>query len=105
MLVLFTLTALLGIVWNVITVSLRQEIIPAHLLGRVNSVYRFFAWGMMPIGAALGGVLVAVLDGPTERSVALRGVWFASAAIHLVLLLTTRHRFTTERLEATRRDR
>ncbi|MEZ5297075.1 MAG: MFS transporter [Ilumatobacteraceae bacterium] len=54
------LVALLGILWNVITVSLRQTIIPPRLLGRVNSVYRFFAWGMMPIGAAVGGVLVWV---------------------------------------------
>jgi MFS family permease len=33
---------LFGTVWNVITVSLRQRIIPDHLLDRVNSVYRFF---------------------------------------------------------------
>ena len=33
------------VLWNVITVSLRQAIIPDHLLGRVNSVYRFFGWG------------------------------------------------------------
>ena len=32
------------------------------LLGRVNSVYRFLAWGSIPIGAAIGGVIVAVLD-------------------------------------------
>ncbi|MEZ5250611.1 MAG: MFS transporter [Ilumatobacteraceae bacterium] len=43
--VMFAITALLGTLWNVITVSLRQTIIPPHLLGRVNSVYRFFAWG------------------------------------------------------------
>ena len=48
---LWTIGATLGATWNVITVSLRQSIIPPHLLGRVNSVYRFFAWGMMPIGA------------------------------------------------------
>ena len=32
------------VVWNVITVSFRQSVIPEHLLGRVNSVYRFFGW-------------------------------------------------------------
>jgi Na+/melibiose symporter-like transporter len=36
---------LVGVVWNVITVSLRQAIIPDELLGRVNSVYRFLGWG------------------------------------------------------------
>ena len=62
MIVIFGIEALLGILWNVITVSLRQTIIPPHLLGRVNSVYRFFAWGMMPIGAAFGGVLVWLIE-------------------------------------------
>jgi MFS family permease len=52
--------SLVAIVWNVITVSLRQAIIPDELLGRVNSVYRFMGWGMMPIGAALGGLLATV---------------------------------------------
>jgi MFS family permease len=41
--------------WNVVTVSLRQRIVPAHLLGRVNSVYRMLGWGLMPAGALAGG--------------------------------------------------
>ena len=52
--VVFGATAVL---WNVITVSLRQRVIPDHLLGRVNAVYRFLGWGAMPLGAFLGGVL------------------------------------------------
>lgn len=46
-----------SVVWNVITVSLRQAIIPDRLLGRVNSVYRLLGWGSMPIGAAIGGIM------------------------------------------------
>ena len=53
--VAFAISSFFGVLWNVITVSLRQTIIPDHLLGRVNSVYRFFAWGMMPVGLAAGG--------------------------------------------------
>lgn len=45
------------VLWNVITVSLRQSIIPDEILGRVNSTYRFIGWGAMPIGALLGGAL------------------------------------------------
>jgi MFS family permease len=45
------------IVWNVIAVSLRQRISPDHLLGRVNAGYRLLAWGSMPLGALLGGIL------------------------------------------------
>jgi MFS family permease len=41
--------------WNVVTVSLRQQVVPAHLLGRVNSVYRMLGWGLMPLGALAGG--------------------------------------------------
>jgi MFS family permease len=43
--------------WNIITVSLRQRIAPDRLLGRVNAGYRFFAWGTMPIGALMGGLI------------------------------------------------
>jgi MFS family permease len=45
------------IAWNVITVALRQRIVPDHLLGRVNAGYRLVAWGTMPIGAAIGGLI------------------------------------------------
>ncbi|MBO0819121.1 MAG: MFS transporter [Actinobacteria bacterium] len=41
--------------WNVVTISLRQRIVPAGLLGRVNSVYRMLGWGLMPLGALAGG--------------------------------------------------
>jgi MFS family permease len=48
-------------VWNVITVSLRQRITPDRLLGRLNSCYRLLAWGTMPVGAAVGGLLAEFL--------------------------------------------
>jgi MFS family permease len=41
--------------WNIVTVSLRQEIVPADMLGRVNSVYRMLGWGLIPVGAVVGG--------------------------------------------------
>lgn len=100
--VLFTLTTLVGVLWNVITVSLRQTIIPEHLLGRVNSVYRFFAWGMMPIGAAVGGLVVLVVEGIGSRELALRATWFLSGVVHLALWAVARRRLTTERIEAAR---
>lgn len=101
-LVLFGVTAVLGILWNVITVSLRQAIIPSHLLGRVNSVYRFFAWGMLPIGAAVGGALVVAVEASASREWALRAPWFASATLHVGLFVLTRRHLTTERIEAAR---
>jgi MFS family permease len=97
---LFSVQALLGTLWNVITVSLRQRIIPANLLGRVNSVYRFFAWGMMPVGAGLGGLLVVLVEGMAGRTTALRAPWFAAAAVYAALFLVARRRLTTDRLAA-----
>jgi MFS family permease len=44
--------------WDVVTVSLRQAIIPTHIFGRVNSVYRLVGWGSMSLGALGGGLLV-----------------------------------------------
>jgi MFS family permease len=41
--------------WNIVTVSLRQQIVPAELMGRVNSVYRMLGWGLIPLGALTGG--------------------------------------------------
>jgi MFS family permease len=43
--------------WNIVTVSLRQQIVPAELLGRVNSVYRMLGWGLIPPGALAGGLV------------------------------------------------
>ena len=99
---LFAVGTLLGSSWNVITVSLRQSIIPPHLLGRVNSVYRFFAWGMMPIGAMLGGVVVTVAGHFVSHDNSLRAVWFVDGSIYAVLFLVGRRLLTTERLEAAR---
>jgi MFS family permease len=46
-----------GIVWNIVTISLRQEIIPDALLGRVSADFRFIGMGSLPVGALLGGIL------------------------------------------------
>lgn len=53
----FFVGGMLIVLWNVITVSLRQRIAPNRLLGRINSAYRLLAWGTMPLGAAAGGLL------------------------------------------------
>ncbi len=93
-----------SILWNVITVSLRQTIIPDHLLGRVNSVYRFFGWGMMPIGSLLGGAVVAAGTAWVSRSQGLRWPFFVVALGHLVLLIYALPRLTTAKIEAARAE-
>ncbi|MEQ4718680.1 MFS transporter [Nonomuraea sp. B19D2] len=42
---------------NVGQVTYRQTVTPEHLLGRVNASVRFMVWGIMPLGALLGGLL------------------------------------------------
>jgi MFS family permease len=90
------------VLWNVITVSLRQSIIPDALLGRVNSVYRFFGWGGLPIGALLGGAIVSLVEPVGGRELALRTPFLVCAAMHLVVLLAVGSRLSTTRIEAAR---
>lgn len=61
----------MGILWNTVSVSYRQRTIPDALLGRVNSLYRLLAWGMMPVGLFLSGVIVRLFDGIVPRETAL----------------------------------
>ena len=46
--------------WNIVTVTLRQRIVPNDMLGRVNSAYRMIGWGLMPVGAVAGGLVAHV---------------------------------------------
>jgi MFS family permease len=67
------------VLWNVVTVSLRQRITPDRLLGRMNAAYRLVGWGMMPIGSLLGGVLAEWLG--------LRPTFLVAAVITLAALV------------------
>jgi MFS family permease len=93
-----------SILWNTITVSLRQRIIPSHLLGRVNSVYRFFGWGSIPIGMFLGGGLVTIAQNFVSREMALRTPYFAGAALGVLLFIFAAPRLTTKAIEHARAE-
>lgn len=95
--------AMSGTLWNVITVSLRQSLIPDRILGRVNSVYRFLGWGMMPIGSALGGVVVAVVEPALGRELALRAPFLAAAMITGILFIYALPRLNSSRIAAAQR--
>jgi Na+/melibiose symporter-like transporter len=56
--VLFGLGGGLGTLFNINTGSLRQAIVPNHMLGRVISVAMVLAWSANPIGAIGGGILI-----------------------------------------------
>jgi predicted MFS family arabinose efflux permease len=46
-------------VYNISQVSWRQSTVPAALQGRMNATVRTIAWGTLPLGAFIGGALVA----------------------------------------------
>jgi MFS family permease len=71
-----------GALWNVVTTSLRQRLVPDRLLGRVNSAHRMLSWGSIPLGALLGGLLA--------RSFGLRAPFLFAAVVLGVLAIVTR---------------
>lgn len=86
------------VLWNVITVSLRQRIIPDHLLGRVNSVYRFFGWGTISLGTLLGGLIVTGGEPILGREWALRMPFLIAGGAHLLLLIVALPRINTAKI-------
>ncbi|MEV4360925.1 MFS transporter [Nonomuraea sp. NPDC049625] len=77
--------------WSIVTVSLRQRIVPSEMLGRVNSVYRMLGWGLIPLGALAGGLVAHAfgLRAPYPVAGALRGV--ALLVAMPVLIRAMRH--------------
>lgn len=76
---------------NVVVVSLRQRIIPAELLGRVNSAYRLIGAGGMPLGAALGGLIAEVAG--------LATVFYTAVAVCVLAVAVARSGLKTRALE------
>lgn len=74
---MLAINSAMTMVWNVLTVSARQRIVPEDILGRVTTTYRMAAWGSLPVGALVGGVIA--------REVSVRAV-IAVSGIALVAL-------------------
>lgn len=43
--------------WWAVNTTVRQRITPPRLRGRMNAAYRTVSWGVVPVGAAFGGLL------------------------------------------------
>lgn len=67
--------------WNVVVVSLRQQITPDALRGRVASDARTLAFGAIPLGALLGGIL--------GDTVSLRAPFFVAAFVYAAAIALT----------------
>jgi MFS family permease len=53
----FGVMGLAGGTWNVLSATRRQRRTPHEMIGRVSSAFRVVAWGVIPIGAGLGGIV------------------------------------------------
>ena len=59
--------------WIALNTTLRQQITPTRMLGRMNAVSRTVTWGVVPFGALFGGIAARVFG--------LRGPFIISAIV------------------------
>jgi MFS family permease len=71
--------------WRVLTVTLRQQLTPNRLLGRVNSAYRMVAQGVIPLGAAFGGAMAKLFG--VRAPFVIAAVVFVVVAVSAPVLL------------------
>ncbi len=76
-----------GLIWNIVTVSYRQRLIPDAILGRVNAIYRFLGWGGIPLGILFAGFLVSWFEPTLGRDGALRLPYWIAAFGSLGMLI------------------
>ncbi|OJV81182.1 MAG: hypothetical protein BGO37_17115 [Cellulomonas sp. 73-92] len=77
-----------GNVGNVITQSVRQRMTPKHMLGRITGASRTVSFGLMPLGAILGGAIGQAFGLPA----ALLGGTVLCVLAFAVIALTVRQR-------------
>lgn len=88
-----------AVVYNVTQVSFRQRLCPPPLLGRMNASIRFIVWGVMPIGALVGGFLGESLGIVPALWVSVAGQLLAALPVLFSPLVTMRE--LPEGLDAT----
>jgi MFS family permease len=67
---------------NVVQMTCRQRLCPPELLGRVGATMEFVVWGLVPVGAVVGGVLATVAG--TRWTLAISGVGACLASLWLI---------------------
>jgi MFS family permease len=77
--VLLGLNGFVTTMWSIVTLSMRQRVVPSDLLGRVNSAYRMLGWGLMPLGALTGGLIA--------RELGIRAAYPVAGALRGIALL------------------
>ncbi|GIJ48738.1 MFS transporter [Virgisporangium aliadipatigenens] len=84
--VLFGGSAASVMILNVLTMALRQALIPEELFGRVQGAWRTLVWGGIPVGGVAGGALAAATDVATVFAAAgIAGFVVGCAVVALLL--------------------
>lgn len=65
----YAMMGLAGGTWNVLSATRRQRSTRHDMIARVSSAFRVVAWGVNPLGAALGGAIGEVWRVPTVFTV------------------------------------
>jgi MFS family permease len=88
--VLSALASGLGVLFNINTGSLRQAIVPDHLLGRIITIAMVLAWSANPLGATIGGIIVE-RTGDVQSVYAAIGVLVFGIALYFRILSPLGH--------------
>ena len=71
--------------WNVLTMSLRQSLIPHAMFGRVQGAYRTVVWGAIPVGSLAGGAVASALGVASVFVVSGAGLLVLAGVLGLLL--------------------
>ncbi|MFM6977197.1 MAG: MFS transporter [Micrococcales bacterium] len=89
--------------WNVLLMSTYHQIIPNELFGRIHGTRRTLVWGMMPLGAMVGGLIAKIdlrapmlIGGAISALIALFGIPFIRRLDALVTLQSPTEQPTQE---------
>jgi len=78
----FALVGAMLPIYNVVSISYRLRLVPDPLQGRVNSVFRLLALGSVPLGTAIGGLLLGPIGPRVE-------VWLIAVGFALCAVVVT----------------
>jgi MFS family permease len=68
--------------WMTLNTTIRQQATPARMLGRMSAAFRTVSWGIVPFGAAFGGLVA--------RWWGLRSPFYIGAAVLLAIAIFSR---------------
>ncbi|TCO55712.1 MFS transporter [Actinocrispum wychmicini] len=100
--VFLAISAFATTLWNIVTTTLRQQVVPSDMLGRVNSVYKMLGWSLIPLGTLTGGLVAHELGLRAPQLVA--GTVRAIALLVVLPVLLTAMRGATRHGERSPRE-